>query len=76
MELVLCCLCRFCLKCTILRLVSHYLQQALHEELDNVSWLVGKWKGEGCGVYPTIAPFMYGEEMIFDHVGQPMLSYK
>lgn len=50
-------------------------KQALHEALDQVSWLVGKWKGEGCGIYPTISPFMYGEEMIFDHVGQPMLSY-
>lgn len=48
---------------------------ALHEALNKVSWLLGKWRGEGCGVYPTISPFMYGEEIIFDHVGQPMLSY-
>ena len=36
----------------------------------------GKWEGEGCSVYPTISPFMYGEEIIFGHVGQPMLSYR
>lgn len=47
----------------------------LHGALNKVSWLIGKWEGEGCGVYPTISPFMYGEEIIFDHVGQPMLSY-
>lgn len=48
---------------------------SLHEALNKVSWLLGKWVGEGCGVYPTISPFMYGEEVIFNHVGQPMLSY-
>lgn len=48
---------------------------ALHEALSKVSWLLGKWRGEGCGIYPTISPFTYGEEVIFDHVGQPMLSY-
>lgn len=52
------------------------LQPALHEALSKVSWLLGKWRGEGCGTYPTIPPFTYGEEVIFDHVGQPMLSYK
>lgn len=48
---------------------------ALHPALGKVSWLLGKWKGEGCGVYPNISPFSYGEEIIFYHVGQPMLSY-
>ena len=51
-------------------------QPALHEAVGKISWLLGKWKGEGCGVYPTISPFMYGEEIVFNHVGQPMLSYK
>ncbi|KAL9964552.1 hypothetical protein ACROYT_G028207 [Oculina patagonica] len=48
---------------------------ALHEALNKVSWLIGKWKGEGCGVYPTISPFSYGEELSFCHVGQPVLCY-
>ncbi|CAH3171057.1 unnamed protein product [Porites evermanni] len=48
---------------------------ALHEAVGKISWLLGKWKGEGCGVYPTISPFMYGEEIVFNHVGQPMFSY-
>ncbi|XP_015748957.1 PREDICTED: THAP domain-containing protein 4-like [Acropora digitifera] len=30
---------------------------ALHPALGKVSWLLGKWKGEGCGVYPNISPF-------------------
>ena len=57
-------------------LLLFLLQPALHPALGKVSWLLGKWKGEGCGVYPNISPFSYGEEIIFDHVGQPMLSYK
>ncbi|XP_052784738.1 peroxynitrite isomerase THAP4-like [Mya arenaria] len=48
----------------------------LHEMLNGVSWLVGKWRSEsGVGYYPTIKDFTYGEEVEFSHVGQPNLQF-
>ncbi|KAI5005876.1 hypothetical protein ZWY2020_033119 [Hordeum vulgare] len=32
-----------------------------------MSFLMGKWREEGEGTFPTIAPFCYGEEILFSH---------
>ncbi|XP_031554160.1 THAP domain-containing protein 4-like [Actinia tenebrosa] len=47
----------------------------IDQALTPISWLIGKWKGEGCGIYPTISPFTYLEEVTFDHFGKPILTY-
>ena len=47
----------------------------LHPDLAPISWLVGRWAGQGSGQYPTTADFEYREESTWTHVGKPFLAY-
>jgi hypothetical protein len=47
----------------------------LHPDLEAVRFLLGIWEGTGKGVYPTIEPFAYREEVRISHVGKPFLVY-
>lgn len=47
----------------------------LHADVAGLSFLLGTWRGNGSGVYPTIEPFDYREALTFDHVGDAWLSY-
>jgi hypothetical protein len=40
-----------------------------------LSYLLGTWRGQGDGVYPTIPSFRYGEELRFSHSGKPVIAY-
>ena len=40
-----------------------------------MAFLLGRWRGTGTGSYPTIEPFTYREELLFEQVGEPYLLY-
>lgn len=49
----------------------------MHADVEPIAFLIGVWRGEGQGVYPTIASFAYGEEIRFAAVpGKPFLTYQ
>ena len=48
----------------------------IHEAVAHLSFLLGHWVGKGTGHYPTIDDFAYGEQVWFEHVGKPFLSYR
>ena len=47
----------------------------LNPALTPVAFLLGTWRGEGEGQYPTIKPFRYREEIRFTHNGKAFLIY-
>jgi len=49
---------------------------ALHGDVASLAFLLGTWRGEGRGGFPTIEAFEYREELLFEHVGESYLLYR
>lgn len=47
----------------------------LHPDCGPVAWMLGTWRGNGHGDYPTIEGFSFGQELIFQQDGRPFLHY-
>ena len=47
----------------------------LHEDLAELSLLLGDWSGTGEGVWPPGERFDYAEDVTFEFVGDPFLLY-
>jgi THAP4-like, heme-binding beta-barrel domain len=47
----------------------------LPSELAPLAFLLGTWRGQGAGGYPTIEGFTYGQELVFSWYGKPVLAY-
>jgi hypothetical protein len=48
----------------------------VHPLVQPIAYLIGIWRGEGRGHYPTIADFAYSEESSWEHDGRPFLFYR
>jgi len=51
------------------------IPEGLHEDLYPLAWMIGTWGGTGRGEYPTIAPFLFEQEITFGHDGRPFMTY-
>ncbi len=51
------------------------LPENLHPDCAPIAWLLGTWRGNGHGDYPTIESFEFGQECIFTHDGRPFFHY-
>ncbi len=40
-----------------------------------MAFLLGTWRGQGKGEYPTVESFLYEEEVRFWDIGKPFLAY-
>lgn len=48
----------------------------IHTDLLPLAFLLGTWRGVGVGGYPGTAEFRFGQEVVFSHVGTPVLAYR
>ena len=48
----------------------------LHPSLQVIGWLLGRWEGQGVGLWSTESPFHFLDHMVFSHDGRPRVLYE
>ncbi|KAB2633842.1 fatty acid-binding-like protein [Pyrus ussuriensis x Pyrus communis] len=56
-------------------LLQHHRTCPCTQQLGPISYLLGTWKGQGEGGFPTINSFSYVEQLNFSHSGKPFIAY-
>jgi hypothetical protein len=51
------------------------IPENLHLNLHKFAWLLGRWEGSGEGDYPTIEPFKFTWQVLFQQDGRPFMHY-
>ena len=51
------------------------IPENLHPDCGPIAWMLGTWRGNGHGDYPTIETFQFGQELIFQQDGRPFFHY-
>jgi hypothetical protein len=51
------------------------IPENIHPHCAPLAWLLGAWRGNGEGDYPTIEKFGWGQELLFQQDGRPFLHY-
>ena len=51
------------------------IPENIHTHCAPLAWLLGSWRGNGDGDYPTIDSFSWGQELIFQQDGRPFFHY-
>lgn len=49
---------------------------AVHPAVEPLSYLLGTWRGQGEGGFPTINSFKYGEQLNFSHPGNKVIMFQ
>lgn len=52
-----------------------HIPDDLHADVMPLAFLLGHWRGNGHGDYPTIEKFSFAQELAFTHDGRPFLHY-
>lgn len=51
------------------------IPENIHPRCARLAWLIGRWRGNGHGDYPTIDAFQFGQEVIFQQDGRPFIHF-
>lgn len=55
--------------------MAFQIPENLNPDCAPIAWLLGAWRGNGHGDYPTIEKFEFEQELVFQQDGRPFFHY-
>lgn len=55
--------------------MAFQIPENLNADCAPIAWLLGAWRGNGHGDYPTIEKFEFEQELVFQQDGRPFFHY-